>query len=340
MSDRPLRIAYIPFIDANNAYVSRMQDVLRTFGAVEKLMHPRLFVRQLVARRFRRYDATIFNWIENDALRQDTRRIDVRRAVIVLMKTLYAHLVSRRVVFVRHNIYPHAIAAGQEETARRWIDRYERLFHAVYSHSGARLERRHRYCPHPLYRSEDGRGVDVRAVAPGLPRDYFVVFGRVARYKRIVELARSFPAEKNLLIIGLVTDDAYGRELASVDRPNVYYRPGYLDDAAAQNLIRNSNGVMLAHAGESTVVSGSFFYAMSLPVPVLAVETPFLRWVESQVGDALLMLAPDLDGLVELVRRFEPRGLPADAAAQLARAFGDEAIAAALKPVLLAERGS
>lgn len=338
MRERPLRVAYLPYVDANNAYVSRMHDVLRTFGVVEKLVHPRIVLRQFLAGRFRRYDATIFNWIENDALREDTRRIGAGKAAIVLLKTLYAHLVSRRVVFVRHNIYPHAIGSGQEETARRWIDRYERLFHAVYSHSGAQLQRRQRYCPHPLYRNEGVGGAQAPAVLPGLPRDYFVVFGRVARYKCIVELARSFPAEKNLLIIGLVTDEAYGRELACVDRPNVFYRPGYLDDASAQHLIRQSQGVVLAHAGESTVVSGSFFYAMSLPVPVLALETPFLRWVEPQVGGDLLRLAPDLDGLADVIRGFTPRTLPADAPQRLAQAFGDEAIAQALEPVLRRER--
>lgn len=332
MTERRLRIAYVPITDVNNAYVSRMQEILQRFGDIEQFMRPRQFVREWLGGRFRRYDVTIFNWVENDFL--DDGSVSRRNIAKVLLKTVVARLLSRRLVFVRHNIFPHTLRVGEEESARRLIDWYERWFDVVVSHSGAHLGQRGRYCPHPLYSSVDDAGLDVQQLVPGLPQDYFVMFGRVAAYKCTAEAARAFPPERNLLIIGSVTDKDYGREIEAIDRPNIFYRPGYIDDAAAQCLIRNSKGIVLAHAGENTVVSGSFFYAMSLPVPVLAVETPFLRWVAPQVGGDLLALAPDLQGLMELARGFEPRRPALEAKQDLDVAFGDQAIAEALTPII------
>jgi hypothetical protein len=334
LTEPRLRIVFVPHTDVNNAYVSRMQEILRGFGTVEQFMRQKQFLRELLGGRLRRYDATFFNWVENDFLMRKTGDISARNIAKVLLKTLVARAMSRRLVFVRHNVYPHALRPGQEGRARRLIDWYERLFDVVLSHSGAHLVRGQRYCPHPLYRTVPEEGVDIERLMPGLPDDYFVMFGRAAPYKHIVETARDFPANRNLLIIGSVTDAAYGEQIAAVRRPNVFYRPGYIDDALAQYLIRRSKGVVLAHAGENTVVSGSFFYAMSMPVPVLAVETPFLQWVRPQVGEDLLVLAPDLAHLLRLASEFQPQVSPAGMQALLQQSFGDPVIAQALKPVL------
>ena len=329
-----MRIGYVPYTDVNNAYVSRMQEILRRFGSVEQFMRPGQLVRELFAGRLRRYDVTFFNWVENDFLVKPAGTISAVNVAKVLLKTGIARLMSRRVVFVRHNVYPHTLRAGDEAAAMRLIGWYESFFDVVVTHSGAHLQPHYRYCPHPLYRHSERAAGDARDPAPGLPDNYFVMFGRVASYKRIVEAARAFPAERNLLIIGSVTDADYGHAVEAVGRPNVFYRPGYIDEANAQRLIRGSQGIVLAHAGENTVVSGSFFYAMSLPVPVLAVETPFLSWIQPQVGSDLLALAPDLDGLMELARGFKPQIPAADAVARLDLAFGDQAIATALRQVL------
>lgn len=332
--DRPKRIAYVPYTDVNNAYVSRMQEILRRFGSVERFMRPRQAVQEFLAGRLKRYDATFFNWVENDFLAKGTGTVSTVNVVKVLVKTCIARLLSRRMVFVRHNVYPHTLRPGNEAGAMRLIAWYERWFDVVITHSGAHMERGNLYCPHPLYRRAEDPAGDVRDPMPDLPAHYFVMFGRVAPYKRIVEAARAFPAECTLLIIGSVTDQAYGRAVQEVGRPNVLYRPGYIDEASAQRLIRRSQGIVLAHAGENTVVSGSFFYAMSLPVPVLAVETPFLRWIAPKVGDDLLALAPDLASLMESIRHFKPHAPASNATARLEAAFGDQAIAAALRPVL------
>lgn len=334
---RPLRIAYVPFHNVGNAYVARMHEVLSRFGPVQQFVRPRQWLRALLAGRFQRYDLAIFNWSENDIVDPRTHRISWRGTAKVLLKTGFARAVSRRLVFVRHNLYPHATHAEHEALARRMLAWYERMFDLVFIHSGAHLDGRRRYCPHPLYRNtlDAGQGA-APAMLHDVPADYFVMFGRVAAYKKILELARVFPADRNLLIIGSVDDADYGQQLAQLGRPNVFYRPGFLSEEAAQRVVVQSRAIVLAHAGDNTVVSGSFFYALSILVPVLAVETPFLRWVAPRVGDALLVLATDLAGLAEAAQRFERSADLSLLQPRLQLEFGDQAIAEALAPALVA----
>ncbi|GHH51582.1 hypothetical protein GCM10009090_14140 [[Pseudomonas] boreopolis] len=53
-----------------------------------------------------------------------------------------------------------------------------------------------------------------------------------------------------------------------------------MEEAAAELLI-NSRGLFLPHSGDDMVVSGSYFFAASLGVPVIARRNPFLGWLSS-----------------------------------------------------------
>ena len=333
-----MRIAYAPFTNAHNAYVPRMHEILGRFGHVERFMRPRQFLDEVKRGRgrFQRYDATVFNWIENEFVDEATGTLPAINIVKVFLKTLVARLLSRRLILVRHNTYPHTVKLGHERAAEALVDRYERMFHVVFSHSGAHLEGKRLYCPHPLYWQEkQSADVSDSSILSELPGDYFVVFGRIAPYKQVIEMIRGFPAERQLVIIGSVTDKAYGAEVAeAAQRPNVLYRPGYLTDAQAQRIITGSQGIVMAHAGDNTVVSGSFFFAMSLPVPVLAVETPFLNWVAPRVGPELLVVRPDLPALLEAARDYRRPAALEQFLPRLQQLFGDDAVAEALRPGL------
>jgi len=330
------RIAYSPYTLPENQYVQRMQDALAQHGEVVAPAPFQRLVRDLLRGRWTRYDALVLNWVENEMLDPRTHRLAASRVLRVALKLAAARLFARQTVFVRHNLHPHATLPAQRSIASRIVDALEHLCSRVVVHSGAHLgAARRMYCPHPLYRTQPALPC---AALPRwhaeLPAAYYVVFGKVARYKRILELAQCFPADCTLLVTGPCDDAAYGQEIAGLGRPNVLYRPGFLDDGQAQAIVRRSCGLVLAHAGDSTVVSGSFFYAMSLPVPVLALETPFLRWVAPAVGSELLTLCDDLGALGRAARQLQrPRDM-APLRARVALAFGDAALARALQPVL------
>lgn len=49
------------------------------------------------------------------------------------------------------------------------------------------------------------------------------------------------------------------------------------------------------------VVSGSFFYALSIHKKVFAVSTKFLEWVQPVVGEDMLHVEPDLPSLCTII---------------------------------------
>lgn len=319
------RIAYLPDLEASaeKTYTVRMRELLSAFGEVVAYRGP--FASWLDGR----VDCIVVNWTDNDLLDRSSRTVAARKIVKLFARTLAMRLAARRLVFVRHNNYPHATAPGHEDDARRWVARYERLFDAVVTHSGDPSQRPRHYCPHPLYhRVAADRATEVP------PTPCFVVFGRIVRYKRFEALIDAFPADRTLLIAGAVGDAGYARELEARSRPNIVFRPGLLSEADAQAIVSQSVALLISHADDDVIVSGSFFYAMTLRVPVVAVATPFLRWIAPRVGPGLLRLVDDVDGLSRTIGDAPTTAVDASAAAIVEREFGDRAVLDALGPVL------
>jgi glycosyltransferase involved in cell wall biosynthesis len=331
-SPRATRIAYVPFFEASaeKGYTFLMRAALAAFGDVVRYEG----VVGTWRRHHARLDVLVLNWTDNDLLDRRTKTVAPRKAVKLFAKTIAMRLAAKKLVFVRHNVYPHAVVAGGEANAQRWVDRYEKLFDVVLTHSGDDSQRPRHYCPHPLYRRVEP--IEDSALLRSLPSRYFVVFGRIVRYKQLERLMAAFPDDQTLLVIGAVGDKAYANELAAIDRPNVLFRPGLIDETEAQTIVLRSAGLLISHADRDVIVSSSFFFAMSLGVPVSAVETPYLRWIAPRVGSSLLRLAPDIDALVHSLRdtpNSDTQATPSSSNA-INREFSDETVVRALEHVL------
>ncbi len=330
------RIAYLPFVEASpeKAYTVRMRELLSGFGRV--VPYAGLVATCLAGLRLRegRLACVVVNWTDNDLLDRRTRKIAVRKVVRVFARTIAMRLAARRLVFVRHNNYPHAVARGHEAVAARWVDRYERLFDAVLTHSGDERQRSRRYCPHPLYHRIVPR--PTASAMQDLPRRYFVVFGRIVPYKKLEVLIDAFPADETLLIIGAIGDRTYAASLERKRRANILVRPGLLSEADAQALVAGAAALLIPHADGDVIVSGSFFYAMTLRVPVVAVEPPFLCWIASRVGPGLLRLAPDVGALCASLPACPSERADVEplATAIVEREFGDATVREAMRRAL------
>ena len=324
-SPRRPRIGYLPWFDDSieKGYTVRMRELLGTLGDVMR------FDGVMPTWRSGRLDWLVVNWTDNDLLDRRTKTVVWRKAVKLFAKTIAWRLAARRLAFVRHNVYPHAVAAGHEARAARWVDRYERLFDVVLTHSGDDSQRPRHYCPHPLYHRVDG-AID-RALIDALPEHYVVLFGRLVRYKRIAELIDAFPDDRTLVVIGAVGDRGYAAELVAKARANVIVAPGLMPEAEAQAIVSRSTALLIAHADADVVVSSSFFFGMSLAVPVLAVATPYLRWIAPRIGPQLLRLADDIDGLC---RMLDAERTPMATTDAIEREFGDAAVRRALADAL------
>jgi glycosyltransferase involved in cell wall biosynthesis len=321
------KIAYIPMEDVGNEYTVRMRELLAGYGDVVRYEGTKAWALRLLKGRFWRYDYAVLNWMENEFVDLRSGRISWKGFAKVLAKTLIIKAGVRRVVYVRHNNYPHAAQGPAMERSRKLVDWYCRLFANVLSHSGALTAAGAAYCPHPLYRIAEQRGADLPRA---LPEAYFVVFGRIARYKKIEELIAGFPANKTLVVAGAVADEAYARRLQERQRDNVIVMPGKLSEAQAQKLVADARGVVISHADGDVVVSGTFFYAMSVRRPVFAIETPFLRWIAPRVGDELLHLGRDMRELCQTIADAAPADDALNLSGRIEEQFGDEAVRRAL----------
>lgn len=335
----PLRIACLPYTDDDNAYTASMRRVFANFGLVSKFPRIGELAADLFRFRWRRFDVLVASWIDNKVVNHHGRP-SVRGIAVLLLQTLLYRIWARRIVFVRHNRYPHATAPQYARVISKLLDGYELLCSAVVTHSGAEQQGRRYYWPHPLYPIKTVTP-DALPVELDLRPGYFVVFGRIEAYKHIHELIEKFPTNRRLLVLGKPGDAAYVRKLQALQRDNIMVVPRFVDDAEVQLVIRRARALVLSHADADMIVSGSFFYAMSLRAPVFAVRTPFIDWIGPRVGEQLLTSEADLDNLCLRIAESDEVAMDMPEADRLVeQLFGDSAVQQAFGATLAALFGT
>ncbi len=332
-------VGFVPNDSGSNPYARRMQDIIAGCARLE-----RFTLRECLRRGLRgnwlRFDVVILNWVENRLVSRASRRVSLQGVVRVALQLLLMRIFARRLVFVRHNLYPHRTAARSALLAQKLIDYYERCCDVAFVHSGDELTLRNgprarHYLPHPLYQRVDSVDPSALRARLGLPARYFLVFGRIVPYKRIEQLMARWPAAGPALVVcGEVGDQSYSQLLATRTRDNIVYQPGLLAEEEAQALVLGAEAVIIAHAEPNTLVSGTFFYALSLHRPVVALRTAFLEWIAPRLGQDMVALAADLDALCAHIGSWQGRTLGVEQQQRLQREFGDAAIRRALAIVL------
>lgn len=330
-----LAIGYLPYSGIGNQYAARFIEILGEFGTVSELPRLRSVLRS-PRTALRHFDLAVVNWIELDMVRGADGAFSVAGYLKVLARVLFLRCIARRLVYVRHNNYPHGTREPDVGRARRAIDRLERLFDVVLIHAGHEPAGHRVYVPHPLYRPAP-RPPDAAeaALLAELPPAFYVVFGRIARYKRIERLIEHFPPGRELVVFGAVEEPDYALALQRMAGPQVRVLPGAVSEALAQALIRRSHGLIVSHAEHDMIVSGSLFYALSLGVPVFTLDSPAVGWIRERIGTAHLRVAGDVRALCAMIGRDgAPAHAPAGPAPRVAEEFGDARIKAVLREVL------
>ncbi len=218
-------------------------------------------------------DVFIINWLEN-SLRGTNNRFSTLGAFKYLIYLFYFRLTAKKIIYVRHNIYPHNMKGWHAKAASIVSNMGEKLCHQKVSHSGHLIKDGYAYVPHPLYTLTLSREIQSTL------NNYYIMFGRIERYKKIETVIKHWVLEETLLIAGSVGDQAYLDELITLATgKNVQFDARFIPDDEAALIVKKSNGVILAHADEDMIVSGSFFFAITLGVPVFAVVKPFFSWL-------------------------------------------------------------
>lgn len=277
-----MKVLFFPKATKGNQYTENMVSILEgvTHSKIEYLPSVVFFIKHFFSRYFRkRADLLVVNWIES-FLTNKRGRLSLFGVVKFFVFLVYFRFAAKKIVYVRHNIYPHN-ANDFAANVSMWIIGFsERFFTKVVSHSDHLSAKGYCYIPHPLYRLSDIKD-DLSYQSRENP--YFIVFGRIERYKAIEKIICCWDSRNRLLIAGSVGDVDYLAELKALAAgKNINFRAEFLEEREARKLVEESRGLLLSHADEDMIVSGSFFYATTLGVPVYALRTHFLDDLEKK----------------------------------------------------------
>lgn len=266
-----MKIAYEPLNSSVNEYTDRCVQILAELGGVEAVPRAKVFFKDF-KQYWRYFDFALVNWLENRIITKKGS-FSVIGSISLFLKIVYLRIISKKVIYVRHNVYPHGCSSRSIWLAKITTDIAEFISSASITHSGHNANSRRYYVPHPLYEKQS------YALKNFTNEDYFLIFGRIEPYKHIEKLIVNYSGSAELLIAGPCSDENYLNLLKSVAAgKNVQFRAEYLNAEQAKELVRKAKACVLPHSGSDMVVSGSYFFSLTQGTPVLALHSPFLAW--------------------------------------------------------------
>lgn len=276
MVDMHKKILFYPR-SGENQYTQNVFDVVKGFADEVEQIEPVSF--KLLKNGFNAYDIAIVHWLDNTLVNKQ-KKMTVLSIAKYLVKILILKYLAKKIVYVRHNVYPHALKGNSARIAEKVIDTVAHICSASVVHSGHLAHDNTVYLPHPLYKIDSRQPlVKSETFAAG---NKFVIFGRIVEYKAIHRLLK-FWGNDTLVVAGKCDSVPYLESLNAIvaerKLDQVSIQASFLSDTAAANLVSSSDGLVITHNDQDMIVSGSFFFAASLGVPVHAVRSPFFEWL-------------------------------------------------------------
>lgn len=270
-----------------------MKYYLSNYGLVVP-MSKKNFIKSLLL--IRDNDFIFLNWFENQIVN------NTKFSILGFLKVFFVFLLCRmslgKFVYVKHNNYPHDCSKKDILKATWAISVFEKMANIVVVHSLTELNSKRSYIPHPLYESI----TDTNLLNKGKS---YIIFGRIVPYKKIEKVIEIFPSNKKLIIAGICQDSEYLNKLVkmSESKTNIEIIPKFLTQNEVKSLVEKSAGMLITHNDDDMIVSGSFFYAMTLRSKVYALETPFFRWAEEKMGSKYIETFSTLNDLEDILNK-------------------------------------
>jgi glycosyltransferase involved in cell wall biosynthesis len=317
------RIAYFPPPSDKNSYTIRMTEILNSFGTVTPITPKKI---GKLASEWKRFDVVFFNWLENKAFNKNGD-ISFKGLILAFVWFQIMRVISKKIVYVRHNNYPHNIKEKNISFSMKLMNYFEShsdsaIVHAEYLSNYKRV-----YVPHPLYsflNSNTERKINKYG-------SYYVCFGRIEKYKKLDKLIASWPKGYRLVIAGASSDTEYidflkrlgtGKDIIILDK--------FISDEEAFDLVANALYSILPCDSKCMIVSGSFFFSLSAGTIVIAVDNQFYESLENK--DNALYVLNDISD----VQTFIPNsaGNKAVINESFLKQFSDEVITSQLKKAI------
>lgn len=281
------KIYYTPFDNAVNAYTQRMKFILSNYGKVHRIDKHSIMNKIF---KFNFNDVIVVNWLENIMINKKGN-ISLLGLVKLFAIFICFRMIFRRFIYVRHNHYPHSCNLKSSKRAKKILDFLENIPHFTLVHSEVEAKGKRIYMPHPLY------NIAYKSSRANVDNKKLIIFGSISRYKKIEAVIESLPDNLYLLVIGGCNDADYLNYLNSLkkDKKNIEIIPEYVSDEKVQELINSARGMLITHNDDDMIVSGSFFYAISIRAKTYVLETPFFNWVSQELGERHIKVSSNLE---------------------------------------------
>ena len=162
---------YIYPKDMVNSYTSQFKSIFDFLGATS-FLEKSYFLKNF----FKKKNGTeilYLNWIENRCYQNGY--LSIFKTTKTFLTLLLFRFKFDTIIYCRHNIYPHNLK-GSKFISLKIIQFIELISDKKISHSPL-LAPDYKYVPHPLYRYPILKKKRVS--------DYYIIFGRIERYKNL-----------------------------------------------------------------------------------------------------------------------------------------------------------
>lgn len=261
-----MAVYYFPYKSSLNKYLENMQNIINKKMEVEELPGPKAFFKLFF---LKKRDLLILNWVEDSVSKRDVGSI-----VFFCIHLLITRVLFNKVIWVRHNFQAH-----DHDNHKRYT------FMCFFLNKICNLKVTHRpilgyeYLPHPTYVNKQ-----LITVAPKRKIDY-LYFGIIKRYKGLTDLLSEWPADKELFIRGLCSDNVLEQEILSIIKNRnllVDYKNEFITNSKLDSLLLRTKVVVLPHLNNKMIVSGAFYHAASFGVNVMLRDGGFYKYLKEK----------------------------------------------------------
>jgi len=257
---------------SQNAFLALNKQALGELGYAVKPVN-KAFVRDLL--RMKKDATVVLHWVE-DRVYGRTYRTVFQYFFKMVALIVFSAIFARKVVWVRHNFQPH--------NGSKTNYRYQFLcwLYKLMSIRPVSLEEYYSTPSllHPLYKSDAELQAQIYApeILDSQKSHLVVFFGAVKKYKNLHQILNTWPQHIPLKIAGRCSDKEYETFLLDkiaqlglhVDWDNVF-----LSDEALSDVLKNTKFVLLPHADNTMISSGSFYHAIGEGCNVLTNTSRF-----------------------------------------------------------------
>ncbi|EFA3679284.1 glycosyltransferase, partial [Escherichia coli] len=243
----------------------------------------------------------VCNWVEDNLKGTGLRLIlNILKFSILC---LYGVLAAKKFIWVRHNLKPHNDFRNQY-VYKLGLNILHKIADVVIYHGQYKINDCYRYIPHPLYMQEQ--------INPQISKTIdFAFYGKIARYKGLVDLLNNWPQHLNLLIRGSCDDPELKQEIAKIIDVRglervVSLNYGYIEHEDLNAMMYSTKYLILPHEDQSMIVSGAFYHGISYGANIIAKESSFSKSMAKKYPFCTTYNNENLQDVLSSLKYIEP----------------------------------